>query len=61
MYNVLEASSREEWGVLFENFDNHYLLLVTFEDEPETAYHYLMSDDVVTGEKEINISGRIEQ
>ncbi|MFC4404091.1 hypothetical protein [Gracilibacillus xinjiangensis] len=40
-------------------FESHYLLLVTFDDEPETTYRYLMSDDVVKGENELKDSGKI--
>lgn len=38
-------------------FDSHYLMLVIFDDEPETAYHYLMSEDVIMGERELKSSG----
>ncbi|MGO4888016.1 hypothetical protein ACJ2A9_09685 [Anaerobacillus sp. MEB173] len=38
-------------------FDSRYLMLVTFDDEPETIYHYLMSDEVIKGEKELKSSG----
>lgn len=38
-------------------FDSHYLLLITFEDEPERAYHYFMGDEVIKGEKEIKSTG----
>ncbi|PRO66465.1 hypothetical protein C6I21_03755 [Alkalicoccus urumqiensis] len=38
--------------------DSLYLLLVTFEDEPEITHHYHMSDDVVEGEREIRSTGR---
>ncbi|WP_096203177.1 DUF3139 domain-containing protein [Bacillus sp. FJAT-45350] len=38
-------------------FDSHYLMLVTFDDEPDTIYRYLMSDEVIKGEKELKSSG----
>ncbi|SES18949.1 hypothetical protein SAMN04487944_12291 [Gracilibacillus ureilyticus] len=38
-------------------FESHYLMLVRFDDEPDTLYHYFISDDVITGEKELKSSG----
>lgn len=38
-------------------FDNHYLMLVMFDDEPEITYRYLMSDEVIKGEKELKSGG----
>ena len=38
-------------------FDSHYLMLVTFEDEPGKTYHYFMNDGVMRGEEDITSSG----